>query len=82
MARFELIGRIVSHLHMLSDEALQDLLTELEGDITDETLEVITYSENDTEHLLSNPSNAEDLQQAVKELNGQNLLIPETEHAA
>ena len=82
MARFELIGRIVNRLHMLSDEALQDLLTELEGDITDKTLEVITYGANDTEHLLSNLCNAEDLQRAIEELNGRDLLIPETEHAA
>ncbi len=37
MARFELIERIVNHL------ALQDLLLELEHDITDESLDVITY---------------------------------------
>ena len=81
MVRLRTIERIVDRLQMLSDEALQDLLTELESDITDETLEAITYGDNDTEHLLSHPSNAEDLQQTLHELNEQNLLIPETEHA-
>lgn len=82
MERAETIEHIVNHLHSLTDEALQELLTELEGDITDETLEVITYGADDTEHLLSNPSNAKDLQAAIEKLNGQDLLIPEAEHAA
>ena len=51
MERAETIEHIVNHLHSLTDEALQELLTELEGDITDETLEVITYGADDTEHL-------------------------------
>ena len=77
MPRFEVIGRIVSYLQILSDEALLDLLVELEDGFTDESIEVITYGSNDTEHLLSSPSNARDLQQAVEELNGKNLLVPE-----
>ena len=77
MPRFEVIGRIVSYLQILSDEALLDLLVELEDGFTDESIEVITYGSNDTEHLLSSPSNARDLQQTVEELNGKNLLVPE-----
>ena len=77
MPRFEVIGRIVSYLQILSDEALLDLLIELENGFTDESIEVITYGSNDTEHLLSSPSNARDLQQTVEELNGKNLLVPE-----
>ena len=77
MPRFEVIGRIVSYLQILSDEALLDLLVELENGFTDESIEVITYGSNDTEHLLSSPSNARDLQQTVEELNGKNLLVPE-----
>ena len=77
MPRFEVIGRIVSYLQILSDEALLDLLVELENGFTDESIEVITYGSNDTEHLLSSPSNARDLQQTIEELNGKNLLVPE-----
>jgi len=77
MPRFEVIGRIVSYLQILSDEALLDLLIELENGFTDESFEVITYGSNDTEHLLSSPSNARDLQQTIEELNGKNLLVPE-----
>ena len=77
MPRFEVIGRIVSYLQILSDEALLDLLVEIENGFTDESIEVITYGSNDTEHLLSSPSNARDLQQTVEELNGKNLLVPE-----
>ena len=77
MPRFEVIGRIVSYLQILSDEALLDLLVELEDGFADESIEVITYGSNDTEHLLSSPSNARDLQQTVEELNGKNLLVPE-----
>jgi len=77
MPRFEVIGRIVSYLQILSDEALLDLLIELENGFTDESIEVITYGSNDTEHLLSSPSNARDLQQTIEELNGKNLLVPE-----
>ncbi len=80
MPRFEVIGRIVSYLQILSDEALLDLLIELENGFTDESIEVITYGSNDTEHLLSSPSNARDLQQTIEELNGKNLLVPEKEH--
>ena len=61
MKRFELLGRIVNHLYKLDDEALQEVLAELEGDITDENLEVITYGTDDTEHLLSSSGNAERL---------------------
>ena len=82
MTRFEIIGRIVNHLQMLDNAALQDLLTKLEGDIIDETLDVITYGADDTEHLLSSPSNTEDLNHAIEELMGQDLLVPEPEHAA
>ena len=82
MTRFEIIGRIVNNLQMLDNAALQDLLTKLEGDITDETLDVITYGADDTEHLLSSSSNAEDLNHAIEELRGQDLLAPEPEYAA
>ena len=89
MKRFELIGQIVTHLHNLDDASLQCLLTELEAaaaaaeeEITDETLEAITYGADDTEHLLSSPNNAEDLHRAIEELQGKDLLMPELEHAA
>ena len=82
MTRFEILGRIVNLLNQLDDATLQDVLTKLEGNITDETLDVITYGADDTEHLLSSPSNAEDLNLAVKELSRQDLLKPKAEHAA
>ncbi len=82
MIRCEIIERIVNHLHRLDDVALQDLLAELEGDITDKTLDIITYGADDTEHLLSSPSNAEDLNHAIEELMDQDLLVPEPKHAA
>ncbi len=74
MARLELIERIVNHLYNLDDEALQDLLLELEHHITDESLDVITYGADDTEHLLSSSRNAEILHQAIEELRDQALL--------
>ncbi len=77
MTHFEIIGRIVSHLHTMSDEALQDLLVDLEGDLTDENIEIITYGKDDTEHLLSSTINAEDLRQATEELKDYDLLAPE-----
>ncbi|NET56024.1 MAG: hypothetical protein F6K47_07585 [Symploca sp. SIO2E6] len=82
MIRGEIIEQIVNHLHRLDDTALQDLLAELEGDITDTTLDIITYGADDTEHLLSSQSNAEDLHHAIAELNAQDLLVPEPKHAA
>ena len=83
MKRFELLGRIVNHLYQLDDEALQDVLAGLEGDITDESLDIITYGTDDTEHLLSSSGNAERLSQAIEELRGQDLLTVESnEYAA
>ena len=82
MTRFELLGRIMNHLHQLTDVELQTLLTTLEDEITDETLDVITYGTDDTEHLLSSQQNAEDLNQAIQELSHQELIIPDTSHAA
>jgi predicted AAA+ superfamily ATPase len=77
MQRFELLGRIVNYLHKLDDEALRDLLAELQGEITDASLDVITYGTDDTEHLLSSSGNAERLSQAIEELGGQELLTVE-----
>lgn len=80
MTRFEIIGRIVEHLHSLDDAALEALLTELSTAITDERLESITHGKDDTEHLQSSPVNAKDLDDAVKELKNLKLLTPQ--HAA
>jgi hypothetical protein len=77
MNRHEAIGRIVEHLHAMDNASLEKLLTELLGDITDSTLNVITHGKNDTEHLLSSPVNASDLNQAAKELKGIKLLAHE-----
>jgi hypothetical protein len=74
MTRFETIGRIVEHLHDLDDASLADLLTELSGNITDKTLDVITHGKDDTEHLQSSLANAKDLDKAVKELKGLKLF--------
>ncbi|MEO0533783.1 MAG: hypothetical protein AAF215_07930 [Cyanobacteria bacterium P01_A01_bin.123] len=78
MTRFELIGRIVENLYQLGDIELQALLTQLDGELTDETITVITYGTDDTEHLLSSPRNAEILNQAVEDLKDQELLTPES----
>ena len=80
MTRFETMGRIIDHLHSLDDDSLGELLTDLSDTLTDETLEVVTYGEDDTEHLQSSSVNAEDLDEAVKELKGYKLLTPQ--HAA
>jgi hypothetical protein len=80
MTRFEVIGRIVEHLHSLGDTSLEALLTELSTAITDERLEVVTHGKDDTEHLQSSPVNAKDLDDAVKELKNLKLLTPQ--HAA
>ncbi len=77
MSRFETMGRIVDYLHNLDDAALGELLAELTGEITDATLEVVTRGKDDTEHILSSPVNAADLDEAVKELANQTLLMPQ-----
>ena len=77
MTRFEILGRIVEHLHGLDNASLEELLVDLSEDITDESLETITYGEDDTKHLKSSSINAEDLDQAVEELKGQELLTPQ-----
>lgn len=82
MKRFELIGRIIYQLQELDDSALHVLLARLEGNITDETLEVITYGADDTEHLLSSPNNTEDLNDALDELVDYDLLMPKSKNAA
>ena len=75
MERLELIEQIVTHLHKLDKESLQDLLLDLELDnITDENLDLVTYGANDTEHLLSSSRNAEMLQEAMRELQDQEWL--------
>jgi len=75
MERLELIERIITHLHKLNDEALQDLLLDLEQEqITDENLDLVTYGTNDTEHLLNSSRNAEMLHEAMRELQDQELL--------
>jgi hypothetical protein len=80
MTRFEVLGRIVEHLHSLDDATLEALLTKLSTAITDERLEPITYGKDDTEHLQSSPVDAKDLDEAVKELKNLKLLTPQ--HAA
>lgn len=68
MTRFELIGRITEKLHTLDQDDLLNLLAQLEDEITDENMTVITYGADDTEHLLSNPKNAEILNRAAERL--------------
>lgn len=82
MKRFEIIGQIVTHLQTLDDEALQALLTQLQRTRADKTADFITYGADDTEHSLSSSRNAEDLNQAMQELAGQDLLMPKSEYAA
>ena len=77
MSRFETIGRIVEHLHSLEDASLEELLADLSGDIADETMDVVTYGKDDTEHLQSSPANVKNLERAMKELEGRKLLMPE-----
>jgi len=77
MTRFETIGRIVDHLYYLDDDSLAELLTALSGDISDETLDVITDGKDDTEHLQNSPTNDADLKRAVKELEAYKLLTPQ-----
>jgi hypothetical protein len=77
MSRFETMGRIVDYLHNLDDAALGELLAELTGEITDATLKVVTRGKDDTEHILGSPVNAADLDEAVKELANQTLLMPQ-----
>jgi hypothetical protein len=74
MTSVELIQKIIIHLHQLDDEALEDLLSKLERDITDENLDIVTYGANDTEHLLNSPQNAKILYQTMEELQDQALL--------
>ena len=81
MIPLEITDRIVNQLHRLNDTELQNLLNELENDITDETLEVITYGGDDTEHLLSSSSNRKDLEQAIEEFKKQDLLMPDPKYA-
>ena len=80
MTRFEVIGRILEHLHGLDDTSLEALLTELSTAITDERLESVTYGKDDTEHLQSSSVNIKDLDEAVRELKDRKLLSPQ--HAA
>ncbi len=77
MTRFEVLGRIVEHLHSLDDPSLEAFLTELSTAITDEKLQPITHGKNDTEHLYSSPVNSKDLDEAVKELKDLKLLTPQ-----
>lgn len=79
MTRFELLGRIITYFHQPDDTDLLQLLTQLDSDITDETLNVITHSADNTKHLLNNPNNAADLEQAMGELKHHTLFTPETE---
>ena len=81
MIRLEITNRIMNQLDRLTDAELQDLLNELENDIKDENIEVITYGADDTAHLLNSSSNSEDLQQAIEEFKGKDLLMPETKYA-
>ena len=74
-----LLDELSNHLHQLDATELLQLLTHLEQEITDETLYTITHGKDDTEHLLSSPSNATDLEQAIEELQSCTLLSPNVE---
>ena len=77
MIRFETMERIVERLHELADISLKALLIDLSNEVTDKTLNAVTYGEDDTEHLQSSFINTEDLDKAVTELEGRELLSPQ-----
>lgn len=76
MNRFEVIGRILAQLELRDQASLEILLLSLENDDDSES-SIITRGANDTEHLLSSPLNAADLDNAVHELAHLDLLTPQ-----
>lgn len=76
MNRFEVIGRIVAQLELRDQASLEALLLSLENNDESERT-IITRGTNDTEHLLSSPFNAADLDNAVQELANYDFLMPQ-----
>jgi hypothetical protein len=81
MNRAEMIGRIVQQLQTLENEDLKQLLEQLEDTINDDTMQVITYGANDTEHIQSSAKNARQLEQALEEIRKNHIIIT-PEHAS
>ncbi len=76
-----MIGRIVQQLQTLENEDLKQLLEQLEDTINDDTMQVITYGANDTEHIQSSAKNARQLEQALEEIRKNHIIIT-PEHAS
>ncbi|MEM7738849.1 MAG: hypothetical protein AAF267_24025 [Deinococcota bacterium] len=77
MNRFELLGRMMDYLQDLDDASLRKLVESLPEEITDETIKVITYGNDDTEHMEHSPVNAADLIKAMEELKDLDFVMPE-----
>lgn len=75
MNRSEMIGHIVQRLQTLEDADLQQLLEQLDTPINDETMQVITYGANDTEHIQSSAKNARNLEQALANIRKHHTII-------
>lgn len=70
-----MIGRIVQQLQALEDADLQQLLEQLDNTINDDTMHVITYGANDTEHLQSSAKNTHELEQALADIRKNRTII-------
>lgn len=70
-----MIGRIVQQLQTLENEDLKQLLEQLEDTLNDDTMQVITYGANDTEHIQSSAKNARQLEQALAGIRKNHTII-------
>jgi hypothetical protein len=77
MTRFEMLGRLMNYLQGLDDTALEVLMDAISQDITDDTMSVITYGKDDTEHIEHSPVDAADLARAIEDLKDYKFITPE-----
>jgi hypothetical protein len=62
-----MIESLTSRLNYLSDDLINSLLNLLNAiEITEDEANYITYGKDATEHILSNPANAERLNKAIE----------------
>lgn len=75
MQRQEILESLNSKLSYLSDEVLASLLNIVNSiEVTEDEEGYITYGNDDTEHLLSNPANEQWLRESIKEIEQGNTI--------
>lgn len=82
MNRFELIGKIVEELIYQDEDTLRIILAMCAEELTDDTINVVTYGKDDTEHIMASSDIAPLIEDIQEVKNNHTIIMPKLEQVA